>query len=483
MGSQLGLPTLLLSIFLPLIFSPFAFLFGRLLEKKTSGIFSHAALFMSFLLTILNFQVVYSGGEVRESFEWIPQLGLTFTLRLDQLSYPFLLLITLIGFLASIYSWRYMEHEHDIDAYYALLMLFVSGMIGVVLSTNLFLFYIFWELMLIPSYFLIAYWGTGNARIIGFKYFAMTHVGAVSLLAGIAWLNAIYGSVEYDVLSIAVKIYRPELAYIAILIFIGAAVKMALFPLHTWLPDAHAEAPTPVSVLLSGVMIKTGVYALARLLISFMPNIYSTISPGIILVSIITIFWGGLMALVQTDIKRVLAYSSVSQIGYIVFGLSSLMAISYSGSILHVFTHGLAKSLLFMTAGSIIHVTNERDLRKLGGLLSTMPLTSMAFLIGGLSIAGTPPLAGFFSEWMIFKGGIDAGQLFYTFVAILATALTAGYYLRTFMYVFQIGEAKKLSEAPLSMLTTMITLVVLIAGLAIYIHPILFIINSSISIP
>ncbi|MEM2003413.1 MAG: proton-conducting transporter membrane subunit, partial [Nitrososphaerota archaeon] len=264
-----------MSLFIPLGLSPFAYLFGKLTEKKTAGVFSHTVLAIPFILTLINFQTIYNGGEIRESLDWIPQLGLTFTLRLDQLSYPFLLLITLIGFLASIYSWRYMEHEHNIEAYYALLMLFVSGMIGVVLSTNLFLFYIFWELMLIPSYFLIAYWGTGNARIIGFKYFAMTHVGAVSLLAGIAWLNAIYGSVEYDVLSMAVKTYRPELLYIAILIFIGAAVKMALFPLHTWLPDAHAEAPTPISVLLSGVMIKTGVYALARLLISFMPGVFS----------------------------------------------------------------------------------------------------------------------------------------------------------------------------------------------------------------
>jgi len=480
MSGMPGFPSLLLSVVIPLCLSPFAYLFGRLADRKAAGVFSHAALVIPLVLTLINFQTIYSGGEIREAFEWIPQLGLTFTLRLDQLSYPFLLLISLIGFLASIYSWRYMEHEHNIEAYYALLMLFVSGMIGVVLSTNLFLFYIFWELMLIPSYFLIAYWGTGNARIIGFKYFAMTHVGAVSLLAGIAWLNAIYGSVEYDVLSVAVKTYRPELTYIAILIFIGAAVKMALFPLHTWLPDAHAEAPTPISVLLSGVMIKTGVYALARLLISFMPSVFSIIAPGVLLISIVTMFWGGLMALVQTDIKRVLAYSSVSQVGYIVFGLSSIMPIGYSGALLHVFTHGLAKSLLFMTAGSIMHVTGERDLRKLGGLFSTMPLTSMAFLVGGLSIAGTPPLAGFFSEWMIFKGGIDANQLVYTFLAILATALTAGYYLRTFMYAFQVGDAKRLSEAPISMIMAMMILVLLITTLAIYVNPILIIINSSI---
>jgi NADH-quinone oxidoreductase subunit M len=361
-----------------------------------------------------------------------------------------------------------MEGERGLGAYYALTMLFVAGMVGVVLSTNLFLFYIFWELMLIPSYFLVAYWGTGNARIIGFKYFAMTHVGAISLLAGIIWLNALYGTVELDALQASLGGGSPALLSVATLIFIGAAVKMALFPLHTWLPDAHAEAPTPISVLLSGVMIKTGVYAYARLIGLMMPSAFQQAATAVLILSLVTIFWGGAMALVQSDIKRVLAYSSVSQVGYMVFGITSFSSLGFVGGILHVFTHGLAKSLLFMTAGAIMHATGERDINKLGGLMRPMWFTASVFLISGLSIAGTPPLAGFFSEWLIFSGGFQSGLLVQTIAATLATALTLGYYLKTFMYVFTRGEpARHVHEAPLSMALpmTVLALLILTAGL------------------
>lgn len=478
MAQFAGVPILFISIALPLLLSPLAYLFGRRLTAKAAGLFSHVTLFFPLLFSVLTFPTISSGGEVVERFEWIPELGLSFSLRLDSLSYIFYLLISLVGFLASIYSWRYMEHEHRVEAYYALTMLFVAGMLGVVLSTNLFLLYIFWELMLVPSYFLIAYWGTGNPRIIGFKYFMMTHVGAIALLGGIAWLNALYGSVDYSVLSAALSTTSPEHVYIALLIFIGAAVKMALFPFHTWLPDAHAEAPTPISVLLSGVMIKTGVYALARLVISFMPQAFEVIATPIMILAIVTVFWGGVLALVQTDIKRVLAYSSVSQIGYIAFGLSLAIPIGLSGAMLHVLTHGFAKALLFMTAGSIIHSVNERDIRKLGGLARAMPLTSIAFLVGGLSIAGTPPLAGFFSEWMIFTGGFEAGLTLYAILVILATAITAGYYLRVFMYVFQVGPHRDVHEAPPSMLSSMLVLAVIIVGLVFLAAPLLLVINA-----
>ncbi len=467
------LSPLLLSIALPLAFSLLAGIFGRVLHPKASGVLATTTLFFPMLFSLLLFQPIYEGGVIEERFGWIPELGLSFVLRLDPLSYPFYLLITMVGFLASVYSWRYMERERGLGAYYALTMLFVAGMIGVVLSTNLFLFYIFWELMLIPSYFLVAYWGTGNARIIGFKYFAMTHVGAISLLAGIIWLNALYGTVELDALQASLGGGSPALLSVATLIFIGAAVKMALFPLHTWLPDAHAEAPTPISVLLSGVMIKTGVYAYARLIGLMMPSAFQQAATAVLILSLVTIFWGGAMALVQSDIKRVLAYSSVSQVGYMVFGITSFSSLGFVGGILHVFTHGLAKSLLFMTAGAIMHATGERDINKLGGLMRPMWFTASVFLISGLSIAGTPPLAGFFSEWLIFSGGFQSGLLVQTIAAILATALTLGYYLKTFMYVFTRGEpARHVHEAPLSMALPMTILALLILTAVLITQPI-----------
>ncbi len=476
------LSPLILSIALPLGFSPIVALFGRLLHPRSAGVFATSILFFPMLFGFLLYPAINSGAVVEERLSWIPELGLTFTLRLDQLSYPFYLLITLVGFLSTFYSLRYMEHEKGLGSYYSLTMMFITGMIGVVLSTNLFLFYIFWELMLIPSYFLIAYWGTGNARIIGFKYFAMTHVGAISLLAGIVWLNSLYGSVELDVLRLILEGGSPAMLGIATLIFIGAAVKMALFPLHTWLPDAHAEAPTPISVLLSGVMIKTGVYAYARIIGGLMPAAFQQALPVVLPLSVVTVFWGGMMALVQTDIKRILAYSSISQIGYMVFGLSVQSSIGLTGGLLHVVTHGLAKSLLFMAAGSIMHSAGERDITKLGGLMRPMWFTASVFLIGGLSIAGTPPLAGFFSEWMIFAGGFQANIMSYTILAILGTALTLGYYLKAFMYIFTRGEPRAaIKESPISMAAPMAILAVVIILAGITTPPITGIINMAVA--
>jgi NADH:ubiquinone oxidoreductase subunit 5 (subunit L)/multisubunit Na+/H+ antiporter MnhA subunit len=197
---ELGIPSLLLTAVLPVGLAPIAFLYGRVAGHRASELISHTTLGTVLALTALNALRVASGHVIEETYPWLPQLGLSIGLKLDGLSLLFLALISLVGFLASVYSSKYMEGERGLEAYYALLMLFVGGMLGVVLVTNLFLFYVFWELMLIPSYFLIAYWGTGNARVIGFKYFAMTHAGALALLTGIVWLNVLYGNVEFSTL-------------------------------------------------------------------------------------------------------------------------------------------------------------------------------------------------------------------------------------------------------------------------------------------
>jgi NADH-quinone oxidoreductase subunit M len=240
-----------------------------------------------------------------------------------------------------------------------------------------------------------------------------------------------------------------------ILMFIGFAVKLAIFPVHTWLPDAHAEAPTPISVLLSGVMIKTGAYAIVRITLTLFPSQIMTVAYGLAILDIITVFWGGIMAFVQTDIKRMLAYSSVSQVGYILFGIMSLNVIGLGGGLFNIINHGIAKGLLFMCAGAVIYVTGVRDMKKLGGLASKMPVTAVATLCGGLSIAGTPPFAGFASEWMIFAGGFAAGYTILAFLAVGAAIITAVYYLRMVKRVF-FGECpsnlSNAKEAPLSML-------------------------------
>ncbi len=476
---------LFISVLLPLLASPFTYLLGR--HSWTYGaILCHISCLIPFLIILYHAPIIMAGKQLYETYSWIPAFGLNLNFMLDSLSYPFALLISLMGFLASVYSHRYMEHENKLEVYYPLLQIFQTGMMGVVLSWNLFMLYIFWEIMLIPSYFLIAYWGTGNPRLIGFKYFIFTHAGALCMLLGIAWLNSMFGSMDMSLLLENVprsyEIHRMSLLGVATLIFIGAAVKMAVFPFHTWLPDAHAEAPTPISVLLSGVMIKTGAYAFSRLILDLMPAAVSEMSAWLMPLAVVTMLWGGLMALVQNDVKRLLAYSSISQMGYILFGLSSLIPIGASGGLFHVLNHGFAKGLLFMCAGALIHEVKERDLTKLGGLASKMPVTAITMLVAGLSIAGTPPLGGFASEWMVFSGAFASGATLLTAIAIFVTAITAAYYLRMIRAIFFLElKYKEVKEVPISMLFSMSILLLLVITLGFINAPILSIIGRAVS--
>ncbi|MCS7142237.1 MAG: NADH-quinone oxidoreductase subunit M [Aigarchaeota archaeon] len=465
---------------IPLLMSPIAFLIGRLVSPRLSALFANGTVGSQLILLAVSWPRISSGGAVTDSFPWIPELGLTFSFKLDQLSYPFVLVTSIIGLVAGVYSLRYMRGHQRLEVYYSLYMMFVSGITGVFLATNLFIFYIFWELMLIPSYFLLLIWGTGDARVISFKYFALTHVGALSLLAGIIWLNALLGSVSYDVLLTASGQSRPELVLAAGLIFIGVAVKMAVVPFHSWLPDAYAEAPSPISAVMGGVMVNTGIYAFARILVGSLSDAFAVILPIPIILGLIAIYWGGAMALVQTDIKRVIAYSSVSQMGYVVFGFSVLHALGFSGAVFHAVTHGLAKAMLFLAAGSIIYSTKERDVNRLGGLTRSMPITSITFLVGALSIAGTPPLAGFFSEWLMFSGGFASGYTLYTIVAVAATALTLSYFLRAFTRAFLGSQRLSVSEPPVEMTVSTVTLVLLVILIGVLNSPVLSVINGAV---
>jgi NADH-quinone oxidoreductase subunit M len=287
--------------------------------------------------------------------------------------------------------------------------------------------------MLIPSYFLIAFWGAAKRSLtIGFKYFIFTHVGAVCMLLGILSIYTFTGTFDLVTLSLP-EVYGNIPSNMLILIFalllIGFCVKMATFPLHTWLPDAHAEAPAPISAMLSGAMIKCGAYAMIRIFLSMFNSTMLQTSDYLAIIGIVTIIYGGLMALAQTDIKRLLAYSSISQMGYIFFGIGVIAELGVTGGLFHIVNHAIGKALLFMCAGVILHQTGTRDIRKLGGLAGKMPITTVSCLIGALSLAGTPPLSGFWSEWMIFGGGIAAGKVLLTLIAIISSVITVGYYL------------------------------------------------------
>jgi NADH-quinone oxidoreductase subunit M len=407
-----------------------------------------------------------SGTGLTFYYPWIRPISLEFGFIVDIVSLPIGLIVAAVSMLSCLYSIKYMEREPDQGSYYANLLLFMTGMLGVVFAANLIQFYLFWELMLIPSYLLIANWGVSENRLsIGFKYFIFTHVGALSMLFGI--LSTFVYTETFNLLELPSKANAipPQMTVIIfVLLLIGFLVKMAAFPVHTWLPDAHSEAPTPISAMLSGIMIKCGAYGMARvLLMTFGPTVVRT-SDYLTILGVITMAYGGLMALAQTDIKRLLAYSSISQMGYILFGLGAASELGIMGGLLHIINHAVCKSLLFMCAGVIIHQTGTRDIRKLGGLVGKMPTTAVACLIGTFSLLGTPPLNSFWSEWMIFGGGLASGKGLITIFGVLSTVITAGYYLWFAWRVFFGATPENLSnvkEAPFWLLVPIIVLATL----------------------
>lgn len=424
-------------------------------------------------LAISTLAAILSGwlGTVFEAFQWEP-IGF-FGFRADGLSIPILFTVSLLCTVIAVYSMPYMTHRlgkesREYGLYFALYLLYSTGMIGAVLATNLIEFYIFFELMLIPSYFLIARWGYGDRDRISFMYFMWTHVGALALLAGILTLWAVTGTFDLSALSSAV-IPTPYRFWITMMILAGLLVKMAAFGVHVWLPQTHAEAPTPISALLSPAMIGIGGYAMVRILMTISPELIGAVSFQLSIWALITMVYGALMALVQDDIKRLLAYSSISQMGYILLGIASVQIDGVSGSMLHYLSHGMGKGILFMVAGIIIaQCHGTRSISKLGGLARKMPVTASAALIGFLTILGVPPTSGFISEFLIFFGLINSAMNPVTLLkvvvaigAVVSTALTAGYTLWTMKRVFfgpVPAEMAEVHEAPLTMTVPLIIL-------------------------
>lgn len=335
---------------LQILLVPFVFVFityaAGLRWGPKAGWLSFVALAYSTFLTLF---AGWQGG-VQEFYDWRP-IGL-FGLNADGLSVPILFTIALLCTLMSVYSIPYMQHiigddKKQFGLYYALLLLYSVGMMGAVLATNLIEFYLFFELMLIPSYFLIAKWGYGDRDRISFMYFMWTHIGALAFLAGILSIGYLSGTFDLQKIVMA-NLPAGLRMWIVVLMVAGLLVKMAAFGLHIWLPHAHAEAPTPISALLSPAMIGIGGYAIVRIVMTVLPGAFFGISTALSIWAVITMFYGGAMALVQDDIKRLLAYSSISQMGYILLGISSFQILGVSGSMFQYVTHGLGKGILFM---------------------------------------------------------------------------------------------------------------------------------------
>ena len=443
-------------------------LIWRKANKKQAAIVALVGESLALVITCLLLPELRQSGAVWYSQTWIANLGIHFSLELNWLSLIFLITEILVTLAAIIYSLGEETGEKSSSIYYALLILFSLGMSGTTLSEDIFVFYIFWELMLLASVLLILIWGHGEQRgKVSLKYFIITHLGSLIVLVGLIMLSVNLGTSSINVLmeqagTLPISMQRTLTA----LFLIGFSVKMAIFPLHIWLPDAHTVAPMPVTIILAAAMLSMGTYGILRFPFSFFSlEVLQSFSLTMMIAGLVSEVYGALMAFAEKDIKRVIAYSSVSQMGYILFGLGSLTETGLQGAVMHVVYHAIVKGLLFMVVGIIIQSTHERNIQKLGGLGKAYPVLCIAAAIGALGISGMPPLGIFNSEWMIFSGGFETDfSMILSIATLIGSIFTVIYALRFFGGVFM-GDQQPESlpkKAPVSLLIPTIAVAVLL---------------------
>lgn len=452
-------------------------LFRKSLSKSMTGIIGSGVILASFIVSVaLFFHVKSHGGAVINYFNFISVADFTvpFAFQIDQLSSIFLLIITGIGFLIHVYSTAYMHEESNdhFARYFAYLNLFVFSMLLLVMGANYVIMFIGWEGVGLCSYLLIGYWFKNtNYNYAAKKAFVMNRIGDLAFLLAIFWIIARVGTVNYGLpgtteTGVLTTLYgaftKEELTAITLLLFIGATGKSAQIPLYTWLPDAMA-GPTPVSALIhAATMVTAGIYMIAR------SNILYSLAPYtpeiVAVVGLATALFAATIALKQNDIKKVLAYSTVSQLGYMFLGLG---VGAYTGAVFHVMTHAFFKALLFLGAGSVIHAMHhEQDIRNMGGLKKFMPITHITFLLGCIAIAGIPPFSGFFSKDEILVAAYAKNPVLY-WVGLFGALLTAFYMFRLYALTF-LGKLRgtheqehHLHESPAAITIPLIVLAIL----------------------
>ena len=388
----------ILLVIIPLVSAPIALLLKRGLREWFSVVVTLCVLILSFLL----FPVVIETSLHYDLFNITDNMIIT--VNLDLLSIIIITLISFSGFLATLYSTKYMAKSRSLNRYYFLLLLFIGSMNGTVLSGDLFSMFLLWEVMTVAAFFLVIFDNAVESIRAGIKYFVMSEMGALFMLFAIIAVYLQEGTVDMATLASRGITVSSTFGHLLLLFFLlGTGVKAGIIPIHTWLPDAHPAAPSPVSALLSGVMIKVGIYMMVRIFCHIFSPAFSWqfILCGLGSASIII---GVMMAIKQTDAKRLLAYHSVSQIGYIVLGIGTGVSVGIAGGFFHVLNHALFKGLLFLSMGAVIHRVGSRNLSDYGGLARTMPITFITCSIAALSISGVPPFNGFVSKWMIYQG-------------------------------------------------------------------------------
>lgn len=413
------------------------------------GIGTSALAFISSVLIWL--RGIDAGFSQVEQLSWIPSLGIAYRLGVDGISFPIVILTTFLFLTALIYSAKI---EKRANTYVMLFLMLEMACLGVFMSLDLFLFYVFFEITLVGMYFIIAEWGHENSKQAALTFFLYTLLGSLFLL--LAFLSLYIFSGTFDMRAL---IANPPLTGLAAALtfwglFIAFAIKTPLVPVHTWLPAAHTEAPAAGSAILAGILLKLGAYGFIRFSLQMTPGAFQQFAPYVIVIAVVTALYGALVALAQTDIKRLVAYTSVNHMGYMMFGVAAAAALgagtetpALDGATLQIISHGVVTGLLFLLVGALQDRTGTREMSEMSGVLKTHPVLSGLFILAAFASLGLPGLAHFPAEFQIFLGGFDVSPVATGFI-ILGLLITTAFYLRAIQRVFMGEPSGGLDEMP-----------------------------------
>ena len=439
-------------------------LFGRK-SKAFCDIVCNLSTFALLVLSISSLGVVAQYSTVVYKMGgWMPPLGIC--LVLDGFSAFMLVTLNLVSFLIAVYSVNYMEKYTDKYKFYCLFMLMIAGMNGVILTGDIFNLFVFIEIASVASYALVAFGTEAEELEASFKYAVMGAIASSFILLGIGLLYAYTSSLNMADISliIAQNGFNAVILFVSVLFIAGFGIKSALVPFHAWLPDAHPSAPASISAMLSGVLIKVlGIYAIARIFFNIFGVTKITLS---ILTALgaISLLVGVFLAIGQWDLKRLLAYHSISQIGYVVLGLGLGTPLGILGGLFHLFNHSIFKSLLFLNSGAVEYATDTRDLKKMGGVKERMPVTGATSWIASMSISGIPPFNGFWSKLIIILACVQADRIGLAFIAVIGSVLTLASFMKVQKFAFfgKLNPAlEKIKEVPILMRISMILFAVI----------------------
>ena len=430
------------------------------------------------LLTIWLAVLQYGNAPIEAAWPWISGLGIDFEFHLDGLSTILMVAAALLTAAAILFMPHEVRgQEIECGSFYGWMLAFLAAMIGVALAANTIQFYLFWEALLIPSTAMLAFWGDNENRgKIALKYFVYTHVGAVLILIAILWVYTTKGITDiYAFREVLADVDPATLKMLVWLFVLGFGFKLAMFPFHSWLPDTYEASPLPLAIAMAGGMMGCGIYGIIRFVYTPFPQeIIAQLSMPIMTLALITLYYGGIMAFAQKNLRRFLAYSSMSQMGYVLFGIGSAHGLGVGGATFHILNHGVAKALMFMVVAVLIYRTGKSSLDELGGLATKMPITALCATVGAFSLAGAPPFSGFHSEWMIFAGVYSAGNLVLAALAIAGAVLSSAYALGFVRYAF-FGHPKEnfddVKEVPFKILAPMLVLALVAVLVGVYPAP------------